>query len=193
MKRAIEMNESLVDEEVEQSSASLETEDLIKHLSSDLHKPQSLEPSTIEPSTSKPQFAIEESQSRTLEESANLLISVLDASLRDYMFEIADLTLKIPRWQLILGAVVSQYQTGALIAPSIDPSWKDSNVLTKSSINFCEQCKKPFTPKRYGQRFCSNHCGDKSRFEDIKLMRAKREEELRVQRMIEKAQMGGSR
>lgn len=108
---------------------------------------------------------IEESFHGSLEDAANLLLSILPSSIREYATELADITLKIPRWQLILGSLMAQQESGNLPAPSIDPAWRQIELLVEKSI--CQYCKKEFSPKRFGQRFCSNLCGDKARGEEI--------------------------
>ncbi len=56
---------------------------------------------------------------------------------------------------------MSQYESGNLTAPSIDPSWRQVELLQKDSI--CEECKEKFIPKRLRQKYCENktpRCGD---------------------------------
>ena len=92
-----------------------------------------------------------------LNDAADILLSKLEPSIRNYAFEVADLVLKIPRWQLVLGTLMAQYQSGALVAPYIDPSWQSEQIVESAGV--CERCQKPFTPKRIKQRYCSNECG----------------------------------
>ncbi|MEM2125700.1 MAG: hypothetical protein QXQ53_04815 [Candidatus Methanosuratincola sp.] len=94
-----------------------------------------------------------------LENAANLLLSVLEPRVRDFAFEVADVVLKIPRWQLLLGSLVAQHESGSLPSPSIDPAWVDIADRLPSLSSTCPTCNKTFTPKRYGQRYCSNLCG----------------------------------
>jgi len=60
---------------------------------------------------------------------------------------------------------MAQQESGTLAAPSIDPSWRQVELLIKNSV--CEQCGISFPPKRQGQRFCSNKCGDLARKVEI--------------------------
>jgi hypothetical protein len=92
-----------------------------------------------------------------LNDAADILLSKLEPSIRNYAFEVADLVLKIPRWQLVLGTLMSQYQSGALVAPYIDPSWQSEQIIESAGV--CKRCKKTFTPKRIHQVYCSNECG----------------------------------
>ena len=92
-----------------------------------------------------------------LNDAADILLSKLEPSIRNYAFEVADLVLKIPRWQLVLGTLMAQYQSGALVAPYIDPSWQSEQIVESAGV--CERCQKVFTPKRIKQRYCSNECG----------------------------------
>lgn len=109
-----------------------------------------------------------------LEEAANLLLSLLVPPIRSYAFECADITLKIPRWQLLLGSLMAQYDSGCLVAPAIDPSWKQIEALIPSSI--CAHCKITFTPKKVGQVYCTQTCGDEVRLIE-KAERQKKERE----------------
>jgi hypothetical protein len=91
------------------------------------------------------------------EAAADILLSKLEPSIRNYAIELADLVLKIPRWQLVLGSLMCQYQSGSLVAPYIDPSWQVQQIAESSAK--CEKCGEVFIPKRLKQRFCSNACG----------------------------------
>jgi len=93
----------------------------------------------------------------SIEAAADILLSKLEPSIRNYAIEVADLVLKIPRWQLVLGTLMAQYQSGALVAPYIDPSWQVEQITESSSV--CERCGKTFIPHRLKQRYCSNECG----------------------------------
>lgn len=118
---------------------------------------------------------IEETFHGSLEEAANLLLSILPSSIREYAIELADITLKLPRWQLILGSLMAQNESGNLTAPSIDPAWRQIELIIKKSICNYHACKKQFTPRRFGQKFCSTLCGDKARGEEIALRNKERE------------------
>ena len=98
--------------------------------------------------------------SQRLEDAANLLLSQLVPSTSDFFCEVADLVLKIRRWQLMLGSVLAQFESGSLPAPSLDPGWVRGEIAETKRV--CEQCHKEFEPKRFGQRFCSNVCGAKA-------------------------------
>ena len=108
-----------------------------------------------------------ESYSRSLDDAATLLINLLSPSIRDYAIELADIVLKIPRWQLLLGSMMAQYEGGCLTAPSIDPSWRQAETIMSDSICQLDACQKHFSPKRYGQRYCSQECGDVARGREI--------------------------
>ena len=140
--------------------AQLKTEELLSSIKSD----HNLTPSPITPlSQVGAPPVVGETYSRSLDDAATLLINLLSPSIRDYAFELADVTLKIPRWQLMLGSMLSQYESGCLTAPSIDPSWRIAEAAMSDSICQLESCGKHFTPKRFGQRFCSQECGDADR------------------------------
>ena len=124
-------------------------------------------PSPTQPLTNAEEASppIEASFHGSLEEAANLLLSILTPSVRELANELADITLKIPRWQLILGSLMAQQESGTLAAPSIDPAWRQIELITEKSI--CGYCKQEFQPKKFKQAYCSNLCGDKARGEEI--------------------------
>ena len=93
-----------------------------------------------------------------LEEAANMILNQLTPSIRNYAFEVADLVLKVPRWQLLLGSLLAQHESGSMVSPSIDPSWRELERVEARAT--CEECKKEFLPKKFGQRYCSNDCGN---------------------------------
>lgn len=96
-----------------------------------------------------------------MEDSANHLLSALTPSVRGRVVEVADIVLKIPRWQLILGSLIKCQNDGHLQSPFIDPSWVSLESIIKDSI--CQFCGKSFKPSRYDQKFCSEPCGVESR------------------------------
>lgn len=95
-----------------------------------------------------------------LEEAANTLLSRFTPSIRDFACEVADLVLKIPRWQLLCGSLLAQYESGSLPAPSLDPAWTKGEVVEVRGV--CEQCGVEFEPRKFRQRYCSNACGSKA-------------------------------
>jgi len=93
----------------------------------------------------------------SLNDAATLIINQLPPSFRDFAFEVADVILKIPRWQLVAGILLFSAESGNLVSPSLDPSWTTNGISL--SISTCPECGKQFTPHRLGQIFCSNECG----------------------------------
>lgn len=141
----------------------------------------------------EPHQTINDTYSGSLDDAASLLLRQLVPSVRDYAFELADIILKIPRWQLVLGAVLCQYESGNLQAPSIDPSWRQMEVVSGTSI--CGSgtpygCKKIFIPKRFGEKFCSPTCGTLARKGDIDRINKMKAEELKIRKKIEAVEMG---
>ncbi len=112
-----------------------------------------------------------------LEASANILISQFPSSTRDFIIEVADIVLKIPRWELIAGSVLAQYTQGTLASPDLDPSWRDP-VISESK-GMCAYCKKEFVPHKYNQMFCSNECGGKARKDTLAKKLAAEAEQMR--------------
>lgn len=151
----------------------LESEDILGSVKEGLSKAPTQPPTPLTNAEGAPQL-IEGSFHGSLEEAANLLLSIIPTSVRDYACELADITLKIPRWQLLLGSMMAQQESGNLAAPSIDPGWRQVELLIKESI--CQYCKKSFPPKHSGQKYCSNQCGDKARGEAIKAQNKMRDE-----------------
>jgi len=138
------------------------------------------DPSTLGPS---PTPIIGETYSGSLDDAATLLLNILTPSIRDYVIELAEITLKIPRWQMLLGALLAQYESGTLAAPSVDPSWRQIEAV--AGKNFCPECKKEFSPKRHKQVFCSTACGDQARGRAIREQNRQRDENQRRVKELE--------
>lgn len=156
--------------------AQLATEDLLKSIKEE----HDLQPGYITPLSqvggSSP--VVGETYSRSLDDAATLLLNLLTPSIRDYAMELADVTLKLPRWQLLLGSMLAQYESGCLVSPSIDPSWRQAEAVMSDSICELAECRAHFIPKRFGQRFCSQTCGDISRKQGIDEMHERRRQEM---------------
>jgi hypothetical protein len=114
---------------------------------------------------------VEERISSALDDAANLILSQLTPSIREYATELADIVLKVPRWQLVLGAVLAQYESGSLPNIALDPGWRQIEITVGDST--CQECQQKFTPKRMGQKFCSNKCGSLSQRRVIDEMKKK--------------------
>lgn len=114
-----------------------------------------------------------------LEASANIILSQLPSSTRDFVIEVADIVLKIPRWELVAGSILAQYSQGTLASPDLDPSWRDPVIAKIVSVCAYHDCVKEFVPKRRGQQFCSNECGGKQRKEELEKKLAEEAETLR--------------
>ena len=167
--------------------------EVIESLEEKMQEPSST-PDPINPPPTdlgpEPINPISDTYSGSLDDSASLLLRQLVPSVRDYAFELADITLKIPRWQLVLGAVLCQYESGNLQAPSIDPSWRQMEVVSGTSI--CAYCKKSFVPKRYGQSYCSSACGTLARKDEIDRINLQKAKELEFRKKVEAAEMRGT-
>ena len=137
----------------------------------------------------EPLTTINDTYSGSLDDAASLLLRQLTPSIRDYALELADIVLKIPRWQLVLGTVLCQFESGNLQAPSIDPGWRQIEVAVGTST--CGQCKKTFVPKRFGQLYCSPECGNLARKAEIDRINKGKAEELKFRKKVEAAEMGG--
>lgn len=93
----------------------------------------------------------------TLEEAAEVLLDQFTPAIRGFAQEVADVVLKLPRWQLVCGSLLAQYEGGCLPAPSIDPAWIEET--TSHSTRKCKRCGEDFTPFKPFQDYCSNKCG----------------------------------
>jgi len=141
-------------------------EDVLKEMKESLSTGEPAPPPDPQTLGSPPIPTIGETYSGSLDDAATLLFNILTPSIRDYAFELADVTLHIPRWQLLLGSMLAQYESGNLAGPSVDPSWRQIEAVIGHSI--CPECKREFTPKRHKQTYCSNACGDQARGRVIK-------------------------
>ena len=139
----------------------------------------------------EPLVTVTDTYTGSLDDAASLLLRQLTPSIRDYALELADIILKIPRWQLVLGSILCQYESGNLQAPSIDPGWRQIEVAVGTSTCRLEGCKRVFVPKRFGQLYCSPECGNLARKGEIDRINKGKAEELKFKRKVEAAEMGG--
>jgi hypothetical protein len=148
------------------------TEDILKQLGGELPK---TELSPLPGVSVEPPAPI---RAGYLEEAANMILNQLTPSIRNYAFEVADLVIKVPRWQLLLGCLLAQHESGSMVAPVIDPAWRQMEIVEARAT--CEECKVEFLPKKFGQRYCSNQCGNLAsarRIADIKAAQKKMDED----------------
>ncbi len=99
----------------------------------------------------------EEPLEKRLESATNLLLSQLTPNIVLFAEEIADIVLKIPRWQLVCGSVLAQFESGTLTAPALDPAWTHGGPFQAERA--CERCHEIFLPFKPFQKYCSNACG----------------------------------
>ena len=154
----------------------VETEELVKVIEGGIQAAiKQSAPSTPTTISQPPQdMIVGETLHSSLDDAATSLIRMLSPSIRDYALELADVTLKIPRWQLVLGTMMAQYESGTLNNPSIDPSWRQVEAIIGKSK--CETCGIEYIPKRFGQKYCSNKCGTAARQKEIEERNRKRDE-----------------
>lgn len=98
------------------------------------------------------------------EACARVLLNLLPEATRTFAYEVCEHVLHIQPSQLIHGHLMAAADAGRLQAPLIDPSWETQQTPESEGRSLCEwpECRQPFTPERYGQRFCSNLCGGKA-------------------------------
>ena len=94
---------------------------------------------------------------KKLNEAAELILSQLTPAIREFAWEVADVVLKIQRWQLVCGSLLAQFESGCLQAPSIDPSWHREG--TEFGYRICKYCGNNFVPFKAFQETCDNICG----------------------------------
>jgi hypothetical protein len=89
-----------------------------------------------------------------LTKAAQLLMDCLPDHASELIHEISkDYS---PVWQVFAGVVLEAHMNGVLSAFTTDPAWQEG---LKQYIYKCKFCDKEFTPKQYGQLYCSNECG----------------------------------
>jgi hypothetical protein len=92
-----------------------------------------------------------------LNDAANLLLEQFTPVVREFTIELAEIVLKIPRWQLVCGSLLAQFEGGCLAAPSLDPGWSSERRLV--GVRKCEECGELFEPFKPFQKYCTNKCG----------------------------------
>lgn len=100
----------------------------------------------------------------TLEDCARTMINMLPESTRNFAYEVCEHILHIQPSQLIHGHLMNAADSSLLQSPHIDPSWEQRKVEEKAGKSTCEwhECRQPFEPGHYGQRYCGNICGGKA-------------------------------
>jgi len=110
-----------------------------------------------------------------LEEAANLLLSQLQVPDQEFLVEIADFVLHIPKWHLVCGLLVAELRGNTATSPMLDGSWKWG--VAGASSKQCSICQVEFTPTRLGQEVCGEKCG----VERDKRAKEKRDEQLKAE------------
>jgi len=99
-----------------------------------------------------------------LDDSADIIIEVLDPIIQKWIKEVCQHILFIPKWQLIAGHLRLAHDRGEMVSPALDPMWESieaTNNLKRMAAkqkNVCPFCKEEFSPARLGQLFCCNGC-----------------------------------
>ncbi len=96
-------------------------------------------------------------EKHSLNDCAEALIGHLDEQSRDFAIECANIILKIPMWQLVVGHLRQVADRGEMQSPWLDSDWGKDPVKLEN-IN-CLTCGNPFSPIRLGQSYCCNGCG----------------------------------
>ena len=99
---------------------------------------------------------------RTLERAATLILECLPGQVRDLAIELADLQYSCPRWHVVAGAVLRLSEEGRLADFSTEPHW--STDKGEPEPTKCKHCNETFMPKRLGQIYCSERCGQAAMF-----------------------------
>jgi len=74
---------------------------------------------------------------------------------KGWFMEICTMIVHRPLWQVLWGQYVRCQENGQAQAPIMDPTWEPGNELA-AEFAICRYCEVQFTPKNYGQMFCSN-------------------------------------
>ena len=90
-----------------------------------------------------------------LNKAVQLLIDQMPDHVGELIQELSAQTY-ISKWQLVGGILFEAYNGGYLSAYTLDPAWKDGFRAKESKCGFCKDL---FMPKRIGQLFCCNECG----------------------------------
>jgi endogenous inhibitor of DNA gyrase (YacG/DUF329 family) len=88
------------------------------------------------------------------------LEKVLTQPVRISISAVAD-SLKMPKWQLVLGLLNHLHQSATLNCPVIDPSWKDADqmLLIGQEVK-CPECGVMYVQQWPRQVYCSSKCGN---------------------------------
>ena len=102
--------------------------------------------------------------SHTLEDCARTMLDMLPEGTRNFAYEVCEQILHICPSQLIEGHLRNAADSGLLQSPHIDPSWEQYKQVERTGTSICEwpECRQPFEPDHYSQRYCSNICGGKA-------------------------------
>lgn len=100
----------------------------------------------------------------TIEDCARTMLDMLPEGTRNFAYEICEQILHICPSQLIHGHLRNAADSGLLQSPHIDPGWEQHKQAEKAGTSICEwpECRQPFDPDHYSQRYCSNICGGKA-------------------------------
>lgn len=66
---------------------------------------------------------------------------------------------RVPLWVLVTGHLKNIYETGRIGGLYLEPAWSSNLPSMQRPERVCEECGKKFKPGVFGQRFCSNQCG----------------------------------
>ena len=100
----------------------------------------------------------------TTEDCARTMLEMLPEGTRNFAYEVCEQILHICPSQLIHGHLRNAADSGLLQSPHIDPSWEQHKQAERAGTSICEwpECRQPFDPDHYSQRYCSNICGGKA-------------------------------
>ena len=95
---------------------------------------------------------------------ARTILDNLPEGMRNFAYEICEQIQHISPAQLIEGHLRNAADSGLLQSPHIDSSWGQHTQAEKAGTSICEwpECRQPFDPDHYSQRYCSNICGGKA-------------------------------
>lgn len=93
-------------------------------------------------------------------QAVNLIKRTMPEYVKEFSDDICEETIKIPRWQHLMGMYRLANDMSLFPQPLLDPEWEERTE--GKSQNKCPHCKKMFTPKYIGQLYCTNQCGSEA-------------------------------
>ena len=95
-------------------------------------------------------------------QAVNLINRTLPSYVKDFADDMCEMSLKIPRWQHLMGVYRLAFDMSLFPQPLLDPGWEE-HADRVNSMSKCPKCREMFKPGYIGQLYCSNKCGAEAR------------------------------